>query len=479
MARLAKPVIMHIEPGSPAAQAGLQPGDKLMAINGKPVRDDLDFRFLTADEELLLTVTSPDGKSRQVTVQKAFDEELGIDFGGKATYDGIYTCHNNCVFCFVHQQPRGLRPTLTLMDDDFRLSYMHGNFITLVGISEEHWQRIFDQKLSPLYISVHATDDDLRAFLLGTDQGRGLMKQLRELAAGGIQFHTQVVSVPGVNDGANLDRTIADLVTLGPDALLSISVVPVGLTQYRKGLYELRPYTREEARVMVDQLEAWQQKLLPDWGGVLVYPSDEWYILSGREVPPAEAYGNYDQLENGVGMVRLFLEQMTATTDRLPPALPEPKRVTVVTGVLATSTLNRAARWLTERVENLTVEVQTIWNDFYGHSVTVAGLLLGRDMIDQLRGKDLGDLVVLPAVAFRDADGRSLDNLTPDQISQMLGGVPVALAGSPAELADAATGGRLAPERKRRLKALKFRHHGEAATVNIVLRDHFDDPLKR
>jgi len=256
-------------------------------------------------------------------------------------------------------------------------------------------------------------------------------------------------------------------------------VVPVGLTQYRKGLYELRPYTREEARVMVDQLEAWQQKLLPDWGGVLVYPSDEWYILSGREVPPAEAYGNYDQLENGVGMVRLFLEQMTATTDRLPPALPEPKRVTVVTGVLATSTLNRAARWLTERVENLTVEVQTIWNDFYGHSVTVAGLLLGRDMIDQLRGKDLGDLVVLPAVAFRDADGRSLDNLTPDQISQMLGGVPVALAGSPAELADAATGGRLAPERKRRLKALKFRHHGEAATVNIVLRDHFDDPLKR
>ncbi len=478
MARLVKPVIMHIEPGSVAERAGLQAGEKLTEINGKPVRDDLDFRFLTAEEDLLLTVVGPTGATRQIQVQKEFDEELGVDFGGKATYDGIYTCHNNCVFCFVHQQPRGLRPTLNLMDDDFRLSYMHGNFITLVGISDEHWQRIFDQKLSPLYISVHATDDDLRAFLLGTEKGRGLMKQLRELADGGIQFHTQVVSVPGMNDGAHLDRTIADLVTLGPDALLSISVVPVGLTKYRKGLYPLRPYTRDEARVMVDQLEVWQQRLLPDWGGVLVHPSDEWYILSGREVPPAEVYGNYDQLENGVGMVRLFLEQMNDVTERLPASLPEPRKVTVVTGVLATETLGRAARWLTERVENLTVEVQTIWNEFYGHTVTVAGLTLARDMIDQLTGRELGDLVVLPAVAFRDADGRSLDNLNPDQIGQALGGVPVALAGSPAELADLATGGRLAPERKRRLKSLKFRHHGEAATVNLI-RDDFDDPLRR
>ncbi|MFZ5813681.1 MAG: DUF512 domain-containing protein [Bacillota bacterium] len=479
MARLAKPVIMHIEPGSPAERAGIKPGEKLMEVNGKPVRDDLDFRFLTTDEELLLTVVSPTGESRQVQIRKGFDEELGVDFGGKATFDGVYTCHNNCVFCFVHQQPRGLRPTLNLMDDDFRLSYMHGNFITLVGISEEHWQRIFEQKLTPLYISVHATDDDLRAFLLGTDRARGIMRQLRELAAGGIQFHTQVVSVPGMNDGEHLDRTISDLVSLGPDALLSISVVPVGLTKYRKGLYPLRSYTREEARVMIDQVERWQQKLLPDWGDVLVHASDEWYILAGREVPPAEVYGMYDQLENGVGMVRLFLEQMGEVTERLPAELPAPRRVTIATGVLATGTLNRAARWLMEHVKGLTVEVRTIWNDFYGHTVTVAGLLLAQDFIAQLKEHDLGDLLILPTVAFRDIDGRSLDNLTPAQISEQLGGLPVQLAGTPAELADTATGGLLAPERRRRrLRSLKFRHQGEAATVNIV-KDGFDDPLAR
>lgn len=479
MARLAKPVIMHIEPESPAARAGLKPGDKLMEINGKPVRDDLDFRFMSTEEELQLTVVTPTGENRQVEIQKAFDEELGVDFGGKATYDGVYTCHNNCVFCFVHQQPRGLRPTLNLMDDDFRLSYMHGNFITLVGISEEHWRRIFEQKLSPLYISVHATDDDLRAFLLGTEKGRGIMKQLRELADGGIQFHTQVVSVPGMNDGAHLDQTITDLLSLGPDALLSISVVPVGLTKYRNGLYDLRSYSRDEARVMVDQVEAWQQKLLPEWGDVVVHPSDEWYILAGREAPPAEIYGNYEQLENGVGMVRLFLEQMKDVTDRLPGELPAPRKVTIATGVLATETLGRAARWLTENVKGLEVEVQTIWNDFYGHNVTVAGLLLAQDFIAQLKGRDLGDLVILPAVAFRDIDGRSLDNLTPAQISEELGGVQVLLAGSPAELADLATGGHLTPERRRRrLKSLRFRHQGEAATVNLVKED-FKDPLAR
>jgi len=479
MARLAKPVVTSVRPGSPADKVGIRPGDKLMEINGQPVRDELDYRFLAADARVELRVIGSGGSVTSMTLEKELDEDLGVEFGGKATFDGIYTCHNNCVFCFVHQQPRGLRPTLTLMDDDFRLSYMHGNFITLVGISDEHWQRIFQQKLSPLYISVHATHDDLRATLLGTDKGRGIMRQLRELAEGGIAFHTQVVSVPGLNDGANLDRTVADLVSLGPDALLSISVVPVGLTRYRQGLHEVRSYTGPEAAALIEQAEAWQRRLLPEWGSVVVQPSDEWYVLAHREVPPAEHYGGYDQLENGVGMIRLFVEQMKETTPRLPAALPEPRKVSVVTGVLGTGTLTQAAAWLTEHVQNLTVAAHTVRNDFYGHTVTVAGLLMGGDMVAQLRTMDdLGDLVVLPAVAFRDADGRSLDNLTREEISVLLGGVPVALAGSPAELADLATGGRLAPERKRRLKALRLRHHGEAAAVNLP-RDSFIDPLGR
>jgi putative radical SAM enzyme (TIGR03279 family) len=476
VARLAKPVIVGIEPGSPAERGGLKPGDKLMEINGKPVRDDLDFRFLSAEENLELKVAGPTGDLRTVKVTKEFDEDLGVDFGGKATYDGIYTCHNNCVFCFVHQQPRGMRPTLTLMDDDFRLSYMHGNFITLVGITEEHWQRIFDQKLSPLYISVHATDDDLRAFLLGTDNARGVMKQLRELADGGISFHTQVVSCPGLNDGPALDKTIEDLTSLG-DALLSISVVPVGLTKYRQGLYPVRSYRPEEASVMIDQIEGWQRKLEPEWGMGLVHASDEWYVVARREVPPAEFYEPYDQLENGVGMIRLFLEQMNATTDRLPAELPAPRKVTVATGVLASGTLRRAAAWLMEHVKGLTVDVITIYNEFYGHSVTVAGLLTGQDYVAQLRPRldDLGDLVVLPAVGFRETDFKSLDNMTLADISALIGSVQVAIAGSPAELADVATGGLLAPEKKRRrLRSLRLAHQGEAAVVNME-----KDPLGR
>lgn len=483
MARIARPVITAVTPGSVADRAGLKPGDKLMEINGRPVRDDLDFRFLSADEQLRLTVLSPLGVSSHLLVSKEIDEELGVEFGGKATYDGIYTCHNNCLFCFVHQQPRGLRPTLTLMDDDFRLSFMHGNFITLVGMPDEHWERILEQKLSPLYVSVHATDDDLRAFLLGTEKARNIMGRLRELAAGGIQFHTQVVACPGLNDGVHLDRTIADLTSLGPDALLSISVVPVGLTKYRQGLYDLRSYTGDEAQRMIDQIEAWQRRLRPDWGTVLVHASDEWYVLAGQEVPPAEAYEDYGQLENGVGMIRLFLEQMKETTQRLPAALAAPRRVTVATGVLATETLQRAAGWLTSNVSGLQVEVATIENEFYG-TTTVAGLLMGQDIVRQLRarGESLGDLVLLPAVAFRETDVRSLDNLSLDEISLLLGGVPVAIAGSPAEMADLSTGGLLAPERKARsLKSLRFRHQGEAAVVNMArpAKDPAKDPLAR
>jgi len=478
VARITKPVVSEVSAGSAAARAGLKPGDKVMAINGKPVRDDLDFRFLSADESLELHVINQTGDSTTLQVCKGIDEPLGVEFGGKATFDGIYTCHNNCVFCFVHQQPRGLRTSLNLMDDDFRLSYMHGNFITLVGISEENWSRIFEQKLSPLYISVHATDDDLRAFLLGTEKGRGIMDQLRQLADGGLQFHTQVVACPGLNDGHHLDQTIRDLISLGPDALLSISVVPVGLTKYRKGLYELRPYTGEESATVIDQIEGWQRRLHPEWGHVVAYASDEWYVSAGREVPPAEVYGTYDQFENGVGMIRLFLEQMRENTYRLPESLTSPRKVTVVTGVLGQEALNRAALWLTTSVRDLDVKVVVIENEFYGPSTTVAGLLMAQDMIARLtQEKELGDLVILPSVAFRATDVKSLDNLTPTQISEAIG-TPVELAWTPVELAQTATGGLLAPERRRRVNRLRFRHQGEAATVNHP-KESFNDPLAR
>lgn len=450
MPRVNRPTVVAVRPGSPAEAAGIRPGDRLKAIGGHPVRDILDYEFLVREADLLLTVERPGEGTFQVSVQKDPDEDLGVDFGGHAVFDGVYTCRNKCIFCFVHQQPRGMRPSLNIMDDDFRLSFLHGNFITLVGMPPEDWQRIIDQRLSPLYISVHATDDDLRAFIMGTEKARGIMGQLRALAEAGISFHTQMVLMPGINDGPHLDRSIADLVTLGPEALLSISVVPVGLTKYRDRLYPLRTYTGAEAAAVIDQVEAWQRRLMPDWGFPVVYCSDEWYVLAGREVPSAEFYGNYDQLENGVGMIRLFLEELKQVEPRLPDALPQPRRVTVVTGVLGGPYLRQAAARLSA-IAGLQVDVLVVENEFYGPTVTCAGLLTGRDMAMALAEKgDLGDLVILPAVAMRDGDGRTLDNLTAQDISQKLGGVPVATAASPLELAELATGGHLKPARRRK-----------------------------
>lgn len=455
MARIPRPVVESVVPGSPGWEAGIRPGDKLMEINGHPVRDILDYQFLEAEEELELTVERQGEGRRVLRVVKALDEELGVDFGGKATFDGVYVCHNNCIFCFVHQQPRGMRPTLNLMDDDYRLSFLHGNFITLVGMPEEHWQRILDQRLSPLYISVHATDDDVRAFVMGTDAARGIMGQLRQLAERGISFHTQMVCMPGINDGEVLERSISDLLTLGPEALLSISVVPIGLTRHRDKLYPLRTYTRDEAIQMLAQVEAWHERLIPEWGFPVVYASDEWYVLAGREVPPAEFYGDYDQLENGVGMIRLFLEEMKHVDSRLPAALPETRRVTVVTGLLARDTLRRAVDRLNQ-VQGLQVDLLPVRNEFYGPTVTVAGLLTGRDMLMALAGKgDLGDLVVLPTVALRDGDGRTLDNYTLSMMSETLGGVPVVTANSPLELAAHATGNRLKSRGRKLLRMRK------------------------
>lgn len=463
MAKTPSPVIQGVQPGSLAAAAGLRAGDILRQINGHPVHDLLDYRYHLAAEHLTLTVERPGTGLLEIEIEKDYGDELDVDFGEAATFDGVYTCKNKCVFCFVHQSPRGMRRSLYYMDDDFRLSFLHGNFITLAGIEPDRWQRIIEQRLSPLYISVHATEDDLRAALMGTDKARGIMAQLRELQKHGIQYHTQVVCCPGLNDGAHLEQTISDLISLGPDSLLSVSVVPVGLTRHRDRLYQLRNYTAAEATIMVNFVEGWQARLLPTWRHPVVWASDEWYVLSNRPVPPAELYGAYDQLENGVGMIRLFREELQAVTPRLPPALPRPRQVSVVTGVLAQGTLADALALL-NGVGGLRAELVVVENQFYGPSVTCAGLLAGQDMISALRGRLLGDLVVLPAVALRDGDGRTLDDLTLSDISLALNGVQVVIAGTPTELADAATAGLLAPLRRRPgRRRLAFRHKGDAA----------------
>lgn len=456
----ARPRVRTVSPGSLAAGIGLQPGDLIRAINGQPVRDMLDYQFLSTEAELNLTIERPGDGVWEARVVKDPDADLGVDFGGQATFDGIYMCKNECLFCFVLQQPRGMRHTLNMMDDDFRLSFLHGNFVTLVGIEPERWQRILAQRLSPLYVSVHTTDPALRCTLMGSPYAGQIMDQLHTLADHGIQFHTQMVLCPGLNDGPVLERSIADLAGLDPAALLSISVVPVGLTRHRNGLHPLRTFSPDEAARTLDQCEAWQHRLQPERGFPVVYPSDEWYCLAGREVPPAEFYGAYDQLENGVGMIRLFREELAALAPRLPERVPVPCRATVVTGVLAGPTLERAVAAL-NAVDGLQVDLVVARNEFYGPTVTCAGLLLGRDLLLAVADRDVGNLLIIPGVSVREGDGRTLDNLTLADLSQRLGR-PVAAVESPEALARLLVGEHLRPLRRRpALRRFAF-HRGAA-----------------
>lgn len=447
MPRAAKAVIQTVEPGSIAEELGLRPGDVVKQVNDQPVRDMLDWQFLTTAEDIKLQVERAEGGEDLIQLEKDFDMEMGLSFGEQSTFDGIYTCVNKCMFCFVHQMPRGMRRSLYLMDDDFRLSFMHGNFITLVGISEEKWNRILEQRLSPMYISVHATDDDLRARVMGTEKARGIMDQLRILGEHGIGVHTQVVAMPGINDGAALDQTIAELCSL--ENVLSIAVVPVGLTKHRQGLAQLDIYQRDTAVATLDQVDGWRDKFSEERGTNLVWCSDEMYVIAGREVPDAGSYEGYPQLENGLGVIRLFKDEFAEVAARLPGRLEQPRHVTVVTGTCAAETLQQAVDRLNQ-VENLQVDLLVCKNDFFGHTVTVAGLLTGQDIIAQCQAKgDLGDLVLIPGEALRDGDSKMLDEQTLPELEAALG-TPVHSGLSALDLCQECTGLTLAKVKKGR-----------------------------
>lgn len=442
----AQAIISRVVPGSVAAAIGLEPGDALVAIDGAPVTDLVDYRFRSDEEYLELAVTKASGEQWLIEVEKDPGEDLGLEFAD-ATFDGIYTCHNRCVFCFVHQMPRrrGLRRSLYLMDDDYRLSFMHGNFITLVGIAAADWQRILSQRLSPLYISVHATADDLRVRLMGTTQAAGIMGRLAELAAHDIAFHTQVVACPGWNDGPALEQTLSDLLSLRP-ATLSVSVVPVGLTKHRERLTLIEPYDAAGAAAVLDQVHAWQRRCRRRFGSYIVHASDEFYVRAGRPVPPARRYEGFAQYENGVGMIRLFLDELRRLQPRLPAALAAPRRVTVVTGMLARATVAEALAALAP-VAGLTTELVAVENRFFGPTVTCTGLLTAEDVLAALAGRDLGDLVVLPAQMVREGDGQTIDNSSLAAIEAALG-VAVATGLTARDLLQHCTGVRVGRGRR-------------------------------
>ena len=426
--------VREVVPESPADRAGLQSGDLVRTINGHMVRDLVDYRFYVADEELVIGFDRQQ-ETHEVRVTKTADENLGVLFGEEPA-PFIRQCANKCVFCFIkglperfapqQGQPHGMRSSLYIKDDDYRYSFLFGNFITLTNLKEQDWQRLDEQKLTPLYVSVHATNPDLRRKMVDGPRAGDIMNHIKRLGDIGITCHTQLVLCPTINDGEELDRSIRELIDLRP-IVESISAVPLGLTKYNNmiktgDLPPLRSYTREEAEAIVKQVEVQQQRFErehPD-SDPFIYLSDEWYYITGREFPPAQHYGSYAQIENGVGMTRYLIDQWSRTKRRLPVKMKEPRRVTLVTSVMAQPVIEDMAQDM-RKIEQTEVQVLPIVNKFFGELVTVAGLLCGQDVLDALHENgNLGDLVLLPRVMLDNEGVRFLDDMTVEEFKAQI-----------------------------------------------------------
>jgi putative radical SAM enzyme (TIGR03279 family) len=432
-----------VRPGSLAEGIGLRAGDRVMAIDGRVLRDAIDCRFYAAEESIRLTALR-NGSRLALTLEKDPDEDLGLEFE-RATFDGVRRCNNRCFFCFLKGLPKGLRPSLYVKDDDYRLSFLHGNFITMTNLAEADWRRIEGQRLSPLYVSVHATDPGLRRRLLGNPAAPDVMEQLRRLRDLGIEVHAQVVVCPGVNDGQHLARTVDDLAGLYP-AVRSVGIVPVGATKYaeersaRAGrAEEMRACSAEDARTLVRQARGWQQAFRRRSGVGLVYLADEYYLTAGVRIPSAARYDGYPQFENGIGMVRSLIDDWRRARRRVargPRPRTSTRRVVLVCGTLIAPVLRGLARELAE-VADLDVEVVAVENRFFGPRVNVSGLLVADDLIRGLRQRCEADLVVLPRDALDHGGERFLDDGTAADVESALG-VPVAFARTMSEVLSAA-----------------------------------------
>ena len=412
-------VIAAVRERTPAARAGLRPGDRIVAIDGEPLRDAIDFHFHAGREQLRLSLERG-GKKRGAVLRRA-GPDLGLELEAPRPGE-IDTCGTKCVFCFIHQLPRGMRKSLYVKDDDFRLSFLHGNYITLTDLEEHELQRIEEQRLSPLYVSVHATDSELRHRLLGEPRlRRELLPVMERLAKAGIVMHAQIVLVPEWNDGAQLERSVRELGHLHP-GVATVAVVPVGLTRHRERLPQLRTHTALEARDLARAITGWQREFLDTLGTRFVWASDEVYLKAGAPLPSAASYEGFPVIEDGVGLVRRFSDGFASARRRFVRPLASPRAVTVVTGTMFAPRMRALLDGV--RVDGLRVSVMPVVNDCFGHGIGVAGLLTGQDIQSQLVGQVLGDEVLVPAVALSEKAGVFLDDLSLGDVSASLG-VPV------------------------------------------------------
>ncbi|MBU5615370.1 DUF512 domain-containing protein [Geomonas azotofigens] len=405
--------IDKVMPGSIAEEFELEPGDRLLSVNGHPLRDVIDYNYFTADDELELEVEKADGELWELEVEREEGEPLGISFQAPAPA----RCGNNCVFCFVHQLPRGLRGPLYVKDEDYRLSFLYGNYVTMANIGRSELDRIKEQRLSPLYISVHATDAALREKLLGKNGILPILDVMRELAEARITMHTQIVLCPGWNDGEAFARTVADLAALYP-WVASLAVVPVGLTEHRQNLPALAPVTKEFAADFIGKWYPESRLLEERLGAPFLFLADEFYIKGGVPFPELDNYGDLPQLENGVGMIPLFLFEAEQVLQEAEPL--KPGKLTVVTG-------ESPYRYLSDFLKQLSgatgvaMQPVAVRNRLFGPTVTVTGLVCGADVVAALQGMELGDLVLVPDVMLKEGEGVFLDDLTLDDVEQQLG----------------------------------------------------------
>ncbi len=419
--------IEAVSADSIGAELDLEPGDRLVAINGNPVEDQIDYQLYSQGEQLVLEVQKCAGELWEIELERDADDPVGLEFADPVPRQ----CVNNCQFCFVRQLPRGLRPSLYVRDDDYRFSYLYGAYITLTNLSDSDVDRIISQQLSPLYVSVHAVDAAVRAELMGR-RDADVMPLLKRLLDGGIKLHTQVVLCPGKNDGACLDETITTLAALYPQ-VLSLAVVPVGLTAHRQALPPLQLFEREQARQVLDQIHGWQQSCRRCCGDNFVYAADELYLRAGADLPPLEEYGRLELLENGVGLVALFRHQGAEVLDS---ACDYPDiRATLVTGESAAAQLEEFAARLNRR-SGCRLRVQAVRNSFFGPSVTVAGLLAGEDIIAQLHRHCSGEAILLPDVVCREGDDVLLDGVRLADIAARLNAPVIKVAATPWGIVD-------------------------------------------
>lgn len=411
-------IVKSVRAGSIAEEMEIEPGDELISINDNKIEDIFDYQYLTEDEHIIVLIRKKDGEEWELEIDKDEDEDLGIEFEN-GLMDNYRSCHNKCIFCFIDQMPKGMRDTLYFKDDDSRLSFLQGNYVTLTNMSDHDVDRIIKYHLGPINVSFQTTNPELRCKMLNNRFAGEALKKVDRLAAAGIEMNGQIVLCKGVNDGPELERSISDLTKYIP-YLQSVSVVPVGLSRFREGLYPLEPFTKEEAKATLDIIHKWQRKVYAEHGYHFIHAGDELYFLADEPIPDADNYDGYIQYENGVGMVRSFIDEFEEEMKDRKLDSSIKREISMVGGMIMDKTKNELIKKINELYPNIIVHNYGIRNDFFGERITVTGLLTGKDIMAQLKDKPLGEVLYIPRNVLRAQSDMLLDDTTPQQISETL-----------------------------------------------------------